>query len=153
MSTASIFILLEVNGSLFCFTCSYRFFDSRTAYSKTPSELNKYISLLHKNNFFSLNPLDFSYEVFSISKTLSYRSSIRVVLQNGKNSQEKYLKSSQLVNDFRRGIDYIHVLDCIVQSLRNRQKTSKTVSTISKKNYQKMKMFVFLNNLARRMNI
>lgn len=66
MSRKSIIILLEVTISCYCYCSSYRFFDSRYSFGKTPVELNKYITLLRKNNLFSLNPFDFSYEVLNL---------------------------------------------------------------------------------------
>ncbi|KAK8814849.1 hypothetical protein WA556_006888, partial [Blastocystis sp. ATCC 50177/Nand II] len=44
---------------------NYRFFDSRYVFGKTPNELNKYISLLKKNNYTSISSCDYSYEIIN----------------------------------------------------------------------------------------
>lgn len=44
-------------------TCSCRFLDSRKSLGKTTNELNKYISLLNKENYISVSGFDYSLEV------------------------------------------------------------------------------------------
>lgn len=55
-------MLLEVGfGTWISFSC--RFFDSRESLGKTPSELNRFVSLLDKEHYISIPVSDFSLEV------------------------------------------------------------------------------------------
>lgn len=60
-------MLLEVSfGIMVLFSC--RFFDSRESLGKTPSELNRFVSLLDKEHYLSIPVSDFSLEVVVSSK-------------------------------------------------------------------------------------
>lgn len=90
-------------------TVSYRFFDSRYVFGKTPNELNKYISLLKKNNYTSISSCDYSYEV-RIVVVLHGRSSIVVPSKSSWSSSTHCWISSPLGRSFRRGVSPLSVL-------------------------------------------